>query len=111
MPSTSGYNTRSGGAAPYRRNKRRINKLIGKELEDQPRTRSRLASGDFSESHSVSYLSDLKDIKKSKRSKLNSLKYNDMFAMAACDEDSALSVQNHIRRKYRKRKAMPLIHY
>ena len=75
---------------------------------DGPLTRSRIASGDLNIEDEFSYVTSLQDIKKTKKRKLNLLKNNDMFLMSACDEDSALSVQNHIIRKYRKRKAIPL---
>jgi hypothetical protein len=49
-------------------------------------------------------------LKKKKKRKISQLKNHDMFMMSAWDEDSALSVQNHITRKYRKRRAIPLSH-
>ena len=89
------------------RSKKRIDKLIGKQNEGA-QTRSRLSSKDFYNDNSeFSNFSTLQEIKQIKRDKLNSLKTDDMFQMSAWDEDSVLTVQNHLTRKYRKRKATP----
>ena len=100
------FNVAPNQSMPNYRSNKRINKLLGKQSEG-PLTRSRLASKDFSVDEEWSSYTNLQDLKRKKQSKLNQLRNNDMFLMSACDEDSALSVQNHITRKYRKRRAIP----
>ena len=95
---------------PHYRSIKRITKLMGKQQEG-PMTRSRLASKEFiCDIDEFSNFSSLQDIKKKKRDKLSTLKNNDMLLMSAWDEDSALSVQNHLTRRFRKRKAIPFAH-
>lgn len=103
MPESSSIIT-----GPRYRSNKRINKLIGKTESEGPVTRSRLSSRDFLACDEFSSLSNLKEIKHSKKSQLKKLKNDDFSLMFAWDEDSALSVQSHITRKFRKRKAVPL---
>ena len=107
MPESYNPATSSSSTSQFR-SKKRINKLIGKQQEESL-TRSRISSKDFSwNNDEFSNFSTLQEIKQMKRDKINSLKTNDMFQMSAWDEDSALSVQSHLTRRYRKRKAVPL---
>ncbi|CAI2377053.1 unnamed protein product [Moneuplotes crassus] len=91
------------------RSKKRLNKLMGKKSVGS-KTRSRLNSNDFHTEEDCSSLSALQTIKTRKRNRLNYLKSEDMMLMSACEEDSAISVQSHITRKFRKRKAIPFTH-
>lgn len=105
MPSSNVHE--ASGFEPKYKSKKRINKLMGKNAE-RPLTRSRLASRDFGTEDDWSCITTLQELKKKKKSRLEHLKSSDMMLMSAWDEDSALSVQHHITRKYRKRKAIPL---
>lgn len=79
------------------------------KMQEGPVTRSRISEKDFTTSDEWSSFTNIQELKRRKKDKLDHLKHNDMFLMSAGDEDSAISVQNHITRKFRKRKATPLI--
>lgn len=108
MPKTPTKDTIT--SEPRVRSKKRITKLMGKRSAGS-KSRSRLSSNDFQTEDDLSSLSTLQTLKKRKRSRLNYLKSEDMMLMSACDEDSAISVQSHITRKFRKRRAIPLAHH
>ena len=87
------------------RSKRRINKLLGKQEETRGITRSRMTSFDMQADDDYS---DIRSIKSNKRRRLDLLRNEELPFLLACDENSAMSVQSHISRKFRKRKVMPM---